>query len=129
MTDPCAAGLKIAGELMGEEVVAAITASAGSNRFGAALGPLSLEHVFNGVWARPGLDWRGRSLVTLGILLALRQTEEFKVHVMVAIRNGCTVREIEEAIYHATAYAGFPAAVQATAAATEVLRKQGLIES
>jgi 4-carboxymuconolactone decarboxylase len=129
MTDEFESGLKIAGELMGEEVVAAIKASTGSNRFGAGLGPLALEHVFNGVWARPGLDRRARSLVTMGVLIALRQTEEFKVHVEVAIRNGCTVREIEEAIYHATAYAGFPAAVQATAAATEVLRKQGLIES
>jgi 4-carboxymuconolactone decarboxylase len=128
MTDKFATGIKIAGEMMGEDVVAVIKASVGSTRFGAGLGALALEHVFNGVWARPGLDRRARSLVTMGILIALRQTEEFKVHVMVAIRNGCTVQEIEEAIYHATAYAGFPAAVQATAVATEVLRKQGLIE-
>jgi 4-carboxymuconolactone decarboxylase len=128
MTDEIAAGLKIAGELMGEDVVGAIKASVGSTRFGAGLGALALDHVFNGVWARPGLDRRARSLVTMGILIALRQTEELKVHVMVAIRNGCTVREIEEAIYHATAYAGFPAAVQAVAVASEALRKQGLIE-
>jgi 4-carboxymuconolactone decarboxylase len=127
MPDEFEAGLKIAGELMGEEVVAAIRAGAGSNRFGAALGPLSVEHVFNGVWARPGLDRRARSLVTMGILIALRQTEEFKVHVMVAIRNGCTVQEIEEAIYQATAYAGFPAAVSASVAATEVLGRYCLI--
>lgn len=128
MADEFAAGLKIAGELMGEDVVGAIQASVGSNRFGAGLGALALDHVFNGVWARPGLDRRARSLVTMGILIALRQTEELKVHVTVAIRNGCTVHEIEEAIYHATAYAGFPAAVQAVAAASEALRKQGLIE-
>jgi len=128
MTDKFAAGIKIAGEMMGEGVVKTIQASVGSTRFGAGLGPLAVEHVFNGVWARPGLDRRARSLVTMGILIALRQIEEFKVHVMVAIRHGCTVKEIEEAIYHATAYAGFPAGVQATTAATEVLLKEGLIE-
>jgi 4-carboxymuconolactone decarboxylase len=128
MTDKFAAGIKIAGELMGDDVVKTIQASLGSTRFGAGLGALAVDHVFNGVWARPGLDRRARSLVTMGILIALRQIEEFKVHVLVATRNGCTVQEIEEAIYHATAYAGFPAGVQATAAATEVLRKEGLVE-
>ena len=127
MSDEIAAGLKIAAEMMGDDVVAALEAGIGSNSFCAGLGTLALQHVFNGVWARPGLDRRGRSLLTLGILIALRQPEELKLHVMAAIRNGCTVREIEEAIYHATAYAGFPAAVQAAAVATGVLRKEGLI--
>jgi 4-carboxymuconolactone decarboxylase len=127
MNDEIAAGLKVAEEMMADDVVAALRASVGSSRFCAGLGTLALEHVFNGVWARPGLDRRGRSLLTIGILIALRQPEELKLHVMGAIRNGCTVREIEEAIYHATAYAGFPAAVQAAAVATGVLRNEGLI--
>jgi 4-carboxymuconolactone decarboxylase len=128
MANELAAGLKIAGEMMGEDVVAALEAGAGSSHFCAGLATLALEHVFNGVWTRPGLDRRGRSLITMAMLIALRQTEELKVHVMGAIRNGCTVQEIEETICHATAYVGFPAAVQAAAAATEVLRKEGLIE-
>jgi 4-carboxymuconolactone decarboxylase len=127
MNDEIAAGLKVAEEMMADDVVAALRASVGSSHFCAGLGTLALEHVFNGVWARPGLDRRGRSLLTIGILIALRQPEELKLHVMGAIRNGCTVREIEEAIYHATAYAGFPAAVQAAAVATGVLRNEGLI--
>jgi len=127
MTDK-ATGLKIAADMMGQEVATALQASAGSTRFGGQLGVLALDHVFCGIWARPGLDLRSRSLVTLGILIALRQPEELKVHVMAAIRNGCTVKEIEEAIYHATAYTGFPAAVQAAAVADEVLRAQGLIQ-
>jgi 4-carboxymuconolactone decarboxylase len=127
MTDR-AAGLKIAADMMGPDIATALQASVGSTRFGGQLGVLALDHVFCGIWARPGLDLRSRSLVTMGILITLRQTEEFKVHVMGAIRNGCTVKEIEEAIYHASAYAGFPAAVQAAAAAGEVLRAQGLIQ-
>jgi 4-carboxymuconolactone decarboxylase len=121
-------GISLAGKMMGEGVAAQMKAGLESSRFGAGLSKLALEHVFNGVWARPGLDLRSRSLVTLGILIALRQSEELKVHVMAAIRNGCTVYEIEEVLYHATAYAGFPAAVLATGAAKEVLREEGLIE-
>ena len=41
---------------------------------------------------------------------------------------GCTIEEIEEIIYQATAYAGFPAANAARAAATKSFRKQGLID-
>jgi 4-carboxymuconolactone decarboxylase len=128
MTGQFAAGIKVAEEMMGGDIAAAIKASVGSRRFGARLGELAADYVFGGLWARPGLDRRSRSLVTLGILIALRQPEELKVHVGAAIRNGCTVQEIEEAIYQATAYAGFPAAVQAAAVAGEVLRAQGLIE-
>jgi 4-carboxymuconolactone decarboxylase len=84
--------------------------------------------VFDKLWSRPGLDLRARSLVTLGILIALGQLDELKLHVVAALRNGCTIKELDEALLHSTAYAGFPRASQATAAAADALRAQGLIE-
>ena len=78
--------------------------------FAGELAELSLEHVFGGLWTRPGLDRRDRSLVTLGILIALRANEELAFHFPIALRNGLTRAELEEVVYHATAYAGFPAA-------------------
>jgi 4-carboxymuconolactone decarboxylase len=60
--------------------------------------------------------------VTLGILIALRRTEEFKNHVQIGLRNGLTVLELEEALIQASAYAGFSAAHAASNAAAEVLR-------
>ena len=57
-------------------------------------------------------------------MIALRATEELRIHIAVALRNGCTVTEIEEAIYHATVYAGFPAANAARAVAAEVVANQ-----
>ncbi|MBY0400781.1 carboxymuconolactone decarboxylase family protein [Myxococcota bacterium] len=45
-----------------------------------------------------------------------------------SLSNGCTLQELEEVIYHATAYAGFPAANGARAVATESFRKQGLVD-
>ena len=89
---------------------------------------LAFENVFAKLWVRPELDVRSRSLVTLGILIALRATDELELHFPIALANGCTIQELEEVIYQATAYAGFPAANAARAAATKSFRKQGLID-
>ena len=96
--------------------------------FANELGALAFDNVFAKLWVRPGLDLRARSLVTLSILIALRADDELKLHFPIALANGCTLQELEELIYHATAYAGFPAANCARAAATESFRKQGLID-
>jgi 4-carboxymuconolactone decarboxylase len=85
------------------------------------LGDLAVEDVFGRLWARPGLDLRSRSLVTLGILIALRAEGEQRFHWKIALRNGLTVTELEEVIYHAAGYAGFPAAATARKVAQEVI--------
>jgi 4-carboxymuconolactone decarboxylase len=85
------------------------------------LGDLSIDHVFGALWTRPGLDRRSRSLVTLGALIALRAEHELKFHFRIALRNGLTIEEIEEVIYHTAGYAGYPAATTARNVAREVL--------
>ena len=84
---------------------------------------LGIDHVFGALWARPGLDRRSRSLVTLGALIALRATEELKFHFPIALRNGLTIGEVEEVIYHMTGYAGYPAATNARNVARQVLKR------
>lgn len=84
---------------------------------------LGLDHVFGALWTRPGLDRRSRSLVTLGTLIALRASEELKAHFPIALRNGLTVEEVEEVIYHMTGYAGYPAAASARNVARQVLAR------
>jgi 4-carboxymuconolactone decarboxylase len=121
-------GLEIARKMSGDEVATSLEASLGSTAFGAYRGEMALDFVFGKLWSRPGLDLRARSLVTLGILIALGQTGELKIHLMTAIRNGCTVTEIEEALYHAAAYAGFPKANSASHVAAEVFKQAGLID-
>jgi 4-carboxymuconolactone decarboxylase len=85
------------------------------------LGDLSLDHVFGALWTRPGLDRRSRSLVTLGALIALRASDELGAHFQIALRNGLSLEEIEEVIYHMSGYAGYPAAVSARKVARDVL--------
>jgi 4-carboxymuconolactone decarboxylase len=85
------------------------------------LGDLSIDHVFGALWTRPGLDRRSRSLVTLGALIALRADHELKFHFRIALRNGLTIEEIDEVIYHTAGYAGYPAATTARNVTREVL--------
>ena len=96
--------------------------------FAKDMGALALENVFENIWTRPGLDARTRSIVTVSLLIALRSEFELSIHIPAAVRNGVSVEEIEEILYHATAYAGFPAAASARAVAEKSLREAGMIE-
>jgi alkylhydroperoxidase/carboxymuconolactone decarboxylase family protein YurZ len=93
--------------------------------FGAETATFSADFAFGTIWERPGLERKQRSLVVLGMLIALRQTEELKYHVQIALKNGLTVKELEEVLYQALPYAGFPAANSAKVAMTEALRELG----
>lgn len=91
--------------------------------FGTGFAPelmdIGLENVFGKLWTREGLSRRDRSLVTLGILIALRADQELKFHFKIARTNGLTDDELAEVIYHASGYAGFPAAATAKGVAVE----------
>jgi len=92
--------------------------------FGDEMLRLALDNVFGRLWTRAGLSRRDRSLVTLGMLIALKATDELRLHVQIARTNGLTDDEIAEVIYHSTGYAGFPAANAASRIAREVLTGQ-----
>ncbi|HEY3010444.1 MAG TPA: 4-carboxymuconolactone decarboxylase [Micromonosporaceae bacterium] len=77
------------------------------------------------VWARPGLDLRIRSYLTLALLTALRSEHELAMHVAAAIRLGVTPDEIGEVLLHTAVYAGAPAANAAFAVAQRVLDEMG----
>ena len=84
-----------------------------SGGFAPELMDIGVESVFGKLWARDGISRRDRSLVTLGILMALRADEELVAHFRIARTNGLTDDELAEVIYHASGYAGFPAAATA----------------
>jgi 4-carboxymuconolactone decarboxylase len=90
-------------------------------KFGEDLVEIGLSTVWGALWGREGLAPRDRSLVTLGILIALGAETELKTHVRVALTNGVTRDELAEVIYHSAGYTGFPKAVAARNAAREAL--------
>jgi 4-carboxymuconolactone decarboxylase len=79
------------------------------------------RYAWGEIWARPGLDRRTRSAITLTALIALGRDHELALHVRAARRNGLTPEEIGEVILHSAVYCGVPAANRAFAVAQEVL--------
>jgi 4-carboxymuconolactone decarboxylase len=77
------------------------------------------EMAWGGVWSRPGLDRRTRSLVTIAILAALGR-DELDLHLRAARNTGATPDEIAEALMHVGVYAGVPAAHAAFGRAKQV---------
>lgn len=119
--DKSAAGDRIVAALLGPDSEAPPMPRNPPSTFARELGPLSTQNVFANLWGRCGLSRRDRSLVTLGLLIALKAEGELRFHFPIAIRNGLSRREIEEAIYQASGYAGFPAAALAKHVAQESL--------
>lgn len=91
--------------------------------FAPELMDIGVENIFGKLWTREGLSRRDRSLLTLGILIALRAEEELESHFRIALQNGLTKDELAEVIYHATGYAGFPAANTAKDAAVRAFER------
>jgi len=90
-------------------------------KLGEDLVEIGLSTVWGALWGREGLAPRDRSLVTLGLLIALGAETELKTHVRVALTNGVTRDELAEVLYHSAGYTGFPRAVAARTAAREAL--------
>ena len=80
------------------------------------------------MWARPGLDRRTRSCLTIALLTAAASGERAADARAAAIRNGVTPEEIREVIIHAGLYAGIPKANAAMKLAERTLREDGIIQ-
>jgi 4-carboxymuconolactone decarboxylase len=65
-------GLELVSEIRGAERAAEMRDTISGGGFGSAMMALAVDFVFGSIWTRPGLDRKQRSLVTLGILIALR---------------------------------------------------------
>jgi 4-carboxymuconolactone decarboxylase len=97
----------------------------GASEFQQDLEQLVTRYCFGETWGRPGLTHAERSMLTLGMLIALGRSHEIGVHVVGAINNGVTKDEFREMLIHASLYAGIPAAVEGFRIAAEVFAEQG----
>ena len=115
-----AAGIRVRRDVMGDDFVdAALERNAGTD--GEDLQRHITETVWGSVWTRDGLEKRDRSLLNIGMLVALRATGELRGHVRGGLRNGLTREEITEAVIHTAGYCGAPAALSAMKMVQEVL--------
>jgi len=80
---------------------------------------------FGETWSRDELDPRTRSLITLGVLMAIGQYRQIELHTRGAIANGATPDEIRDVLLHTMVYVGVPRAVDAFGAARSALLDMG----
>jgi 4-carboxymuconolactone decarboxylase len=90
------------------------------NDFNSEFQALITRYAWGEIWTRPGLPRHTRSLLTIGLMVALNRTDEFKLHIRAAFNNGVTKDEIREVLLHCAIYAGVPAANSAFHQAEEV---------
>ena len=107
-------GMKVRKEVLGNEHVE--RAQARTTDFDADFQHFITESAWGSVWARPDLDRRTRSLVTIAILATLGR-EELALHLRASQNIGVDPHEIAEVLMHVAVYAGVPAANTAFAVA------------
>lgn len=122
------ADLAVVAEKFSPEMAERLRTFTATQAFGAEIGELATRNAYLALWLRPGLTRRERSLITVAMLVALHAQEELAIHAQIAIENGCTVEELEELIYHSTAYAGFPAASAGRTTIQESFLEAGILQ-
>jgi 4-carboxymuconolactone decarboxylase len=114
-------GLKTRREVLGSDYVDGSLKRA--DDFDMPMQRLTTEFCWDGIWNRPGLDRRTRSMLNLAMITALNRPHELKLHVRGAISNGLTKTEIQEVFLQTAIYCGVPAAIDAFRTAKEVFKE------
>jgi 4-carboxymuconolactone decarboxylase len=120
MSDPLhERGMEVRREVLGAEHVDAATARATdlTREFQA----LITRYAWGEIWARPGLDRRTRSCITISAMVALSREHELELHIRAGRRNGLEWDEIKEVLLQSAIYCGVPAANSAFAIAQRVM--------
>ncbi|MEQ8306050.1 MAG: carboxymuconolactone decarboxylase family protein [Hoeflea sp.] len=111
-------GLEIRREVLGDAYVDRSIAAA--DDVSAPLQKLLTEWCWGEIWSRPGLERKMRSVLNLGMIMALNRSAEFKLHVRGALNNGLTREEIVEIVLQGAIYCGAPASLDAMRTAQAV---------
>jgi 4-carboxymuconolactone decarboxylase len=114
--------MRVRREVLGDEHVD--RAIERTTNFTADFQDLITRYAWGEIWARPGLDRRTRSCITLTALIALGHFDELAMHIRAARRNGLTQDEIKEVLLQSAVYCGVPAANHAFAVAQQVLDEE-----
>jgi 4-carboxymuconolactone decarboxylase len=84
------------------------------------------EALHNGLWKRPEMSPRDRSIVTVAALIARVQTIEMPFHFALALDNGVKPSELSEIITHLAFYSGWANAMSAVAVAKDIFHQRGI---
>lgn len=112
-------GMKVRREVLGDEYVD--NALRNADALTAPFQQAATEYCWGTVWGNDDLPRKTRSLINIGMLLALGRAAELETHIRASRRNGCTMEEIRGALMQATIYCGVPAGSEGFRIARKVL--------
>ena len=101
-----AAGMTVRREVLGDAHVDRATAAA--TDLTREFQEFITDYAWGGIWTRPGIDRRSRSMITLTALIARGHDEELEMHLRAARTNGLSIDEIKELILQTAIYCGVP---------------------
>jgi len=84
------------------------------------------QTVLDGLWKRPQLSARDRSIVSLSVLIARNQTIEMAFYLRLALDSGVKPAEVSEMITHLAFYSGWGNAAAAASIARHVFDERGI---
>ncbi len=90
------------------------------NEFTEAFQDFITRYAWGEIWSRPGLAKETRSMLTLGMMVALNRPDELRMHLRAALNVGVTREQIKEVLLQTAIYCGLPAANSAFHIAMEV---------
>lgn len=112
-------GMAVRRDVLGDSHVDRATQQ--STEFDADFQRFVTEYAWGGIWTRPGLDRRSRSIVALTALVSRGHDNELAMHIAAALRNGLSRDEIKEVLLQSAIYCGVPEANTAFRVARRVL--------
>jgi 3-oxoadipate enol-lactonase/4-carboxymuconolactone decarboxylase len=115
------AGMNVRKQVLGEAHVARATANVTDldRDFQAFI----TRTAWGGIWTRPGLDRRTRSMLTIAMMASLGHEEELKLHLRASKNTGATPADIAEVLMQVAVYGGVPAANSAFRTAKEIFKE------
>ena len=115
-------GLRIRKRVIGAEYVERSLRNA--DKYAMPIQELATKAAWGLVWSRPGISHQWRSVLNLGMLVALNMPHELKLHIRTALRNGLTRAQVSECLLQSAIYCGFPAALAAFRLAQEAFAEE-----
>jgi len=117
------AGIQVRRSVLGDDHVS--RAETAKTDFDVEFQDLITRYAWGEIWTRPGLSRHTRSLLTIGLMVALNRGDELRMHLRAAANNGVSPEEIREVLLHCAIYCGVPAANAAFQAAKDLQDERG----
>src|SRR5262245_16307180 len=114
-------GLTLRVEMFGRDAVSQRMNAFGD--FGKPLQHIINAYAYGDVWSRSTLPPATKSLAMIAMMAAAGHPNELRVHLLGAVKNGCTADEIQEILLLVAMYCGIPTANESHRVAVDVLRE------